>query len=90
MINIQLPTQLSILAGGQKHLKVQASNLKEVFDQIDKIAPMIRSQIFDSNGSIRRFVSIFINDQQITNFNKNLEPLHQDSSVLILISIAGG
>ncbi|MGE8599683.1 MAG: hypothetical protein ACN6N2_10020 [Acinetobacter calcoaceticus] len=90
MINVQLPSQLCGLASGQKNLLLQANTLKEVFYKIDEIAPMIRSQIFDSSGNVRQFVGVFLNEQQINDLENGAQQIHPDSQIVIVMSVAGG
>lgn len=90
MIHIQLPSQLSGLAGGQRRLGVQASTLGEVFSRVDEIAPMIRSQIFDSSGGIRQFVGVFLDERQLIEFGDGSQPVRDGSQILIVMSVAGG
>lgn len=90
MVNVQLPSQLCSLAGGRKHFEIKASTLGEVFRQLDELAPMIRSQVFDATGAIRPFVGVFIDEQQISDFSDGSRPVRYGSQVLIVMSVAGG
>lgn len=90
MVNVQLPSQLSGLAAGRRNLELEASTLGEVFRKLDDIAPMIRSQIFDITGSIRQFVGVFLDEQQVCDFGDGSQPVREDCQVLIVMSVAGG
>jgi sulfur-carrier protein len=90
MVSVQLPSQLSGLAEGNKRLEVEASSLKEVFERIDKIAPMIRSQVFDKTGAIRQFVGIFLDGRQIIDWGDGSQTVRNESQILIVMSVAGG
>jgi sulfur-carrier protein len=90
MVNVQLPSQFSALIAGQKNLSIHASTLVEVFQKLDEIAPMIRSQIFDTTGSIRQFVGMFIDERQVNNLREEVHTLRNGCQILIVISVAGG
>jgi sulfur-carrier protein len=90
MVSVQLPSQLSGLADGRNRLQVRASTLGEVFRKLDEEAPMIRSQIFDATGSIRQFVSVFLNERQISAVGDGMQPVQAGSEVLIVMAVAGG
>jgi adenylyltransferase/sulfurtransferase len=90
MVRIQLPSQLSGLVSNQTYLEVTASNLKEVFSKIDQSAPMVRSQIFDANGAIRQFVGLFLDERQICEIGNGMQPVRENSQILIVMAIAGG
>lgn len=91
MIKVHLPSQLTGLADGRKCIEVHAaSSLSEVFRKIDEAAPMLRSQIFDSNGAIRQFIGIFLDERQINDLENGAQPVREDSQILIIMSVAGG
>ena len=90
MVSIQLPSQFSSLVAGKICFEVSASNLKEVFSIIDEMAPMIRSQIFDATGSIRQFIGLFLDERQIHDIGDGMQPVYEDSRVLIVMAVAGG
>ncbi|WP_157056798.1 MoaD/ThiS family protein [Herbaspirillum autotrophicum] len=90
MAHIELPSQLSSLVPAQTCFEITASNLKEVFEQIDEIAPMVRSQIFDSTGAIRQFVGLFLDEHQIHEIGHGMQPVRENSRVVIMMAVAGG
>jgi molybdopterin synthase sulfur carrier subunit len=90
MANVQLPSQLASLADGRKSIEVQASTLGEVFREIDELAPMIRSQIFDANNAIRQFVGVFVDEHQVNDLGDGSQPVHGESRIFIVMSVAGG
>lgn len=90
MINVQLPSQLSVFADDRKNLIINAASLEEVFYKIDEIAPMIRSQIFDSFGNVRQFVGLFLNEQQVNDLDNGSQQIPSDSQIIIVMSVAGG
>lgn len=90
MIVIKLPTQLRAFADGQKSLEVTALSLGEAFSELDEVAPMIRSQVFDAEGRVRAFVGVFVNSEQLTALGDGSMPLRGGSQVSIVMAVAGG
>jgi hypothetical protein len=90
MISIQLPSQLSSLAGGKRCIEVEAASLGEVFRKVDDVAPMIRSQIFDATGAIRQFMGLFLDEHLISDLGDGSQSVRDGSRILIVMSVAGG
>ena len=91
MHNVILPRQLAGLTGGRNGFGISAGSFRELFDELDKIAPMIRSQLFHRTGELRHFVAIFMNDVQVSLDDHGLElPIPDGSEVFIMFSVAGG
>ena len=90
MITFRLPSQLQPLAERQRSVQVDASTLAQAFERLDAIAPMLRSQVFEANGSIRRFVGIFLNGRQIGSLQAEPQALPEGSQITIVMAVAGG
>lgn len=90
MTNIKLPAQLAGFANGQRALTLEANTLSEVFDQLDEIAPMIRSQIFDDADAIRQFVGLFVNGRQVVEQGDGWKKVTCGNDLTIVMSVAGG
>lgn len=90
MITINLPSQLRTFTSGQRAVKVQAATFGEAFHRLDEISPMIRPQIFDPAGNVRRFVGVFLNDEQMVEMAEGSQPLADGSTITIVMAVAGG
>lgn len=90
IVNVQLPSQLSDFAAGHRDIEIEASTLGEVFRKLDEVAPMIHSQIFDTAGSLRQFVCIFIDEKQVCDLGDGSHPVRNGCQLLIIMSVAGG
>ncbi len=89
-ITLHLPSQLASLADGRRTLTVRASTANEAFDALEEIAPMVRSQIFDSQGRVRHFIGLFVNDVQLHEAS-DLDCAIGDGGTLVVVqSVAGG
>lgn len=90
MITINLPSQLRTFTNGQKAVKVQAATFGEAIHRLDDISPMIRPQVFDATGAIRRFVGVFVNNEQVAEMEQSAEPIADGSTITIVMAVAGG
>ncbi|MFK4705940.1 hypothetical protein ABIC83_002779 [Roseateles asaccharophilus] len=92
MATIHLPPQLAVFAEGQRRLTVQALDLNAAFAELDKVAPMVRSQIVEPGGQVRPFVGLFVDEEQVLELESESGalPLSGTSQVQIVMSVAGG
>ena len=89
-VKVRIPTPLRNLTGGKDEVEVEGSNVREVLENLEKAYPGFRERLFDENGNLRRFVNLFLNDEDIR-FLKELHTEIKDGDVLSIIpAIAGG
>lgn len=75
---------------GAKSVQAEGSTVGEVLDQLNETYPGFREQITMEDGSLHRFVNIYINDEDIR-FMESLEtPVQSGDVVSILPALAGG
>jgi molybdopterin synthase sulfur carrier subunit len=90
MATVRIPTPLRKLTGGNEEVTVAAKNVGEMIAVLEQQHPGIKERICDENGAVRRFVNIFVKDEDIR-FLQNLEtPLGEKDEVSIVPAIAGG
>jgi molybdopterin synthase sulfur carrier subunit len=90
MAIVRIPTPLRKLTGGAEEVNASGKNVGELIGELEKKYPGIKERICDESGSVRRFVNIFVKDEDIR-FLQNLEtPLGDKDEVSIVPAIAGG
>lgn len=89
-VRVLIPTPLRAYTGGVKTIELNEKTVAEVLQRLVKQFPDLKPHLFNEDGSIRPFINIFINDDDI----RHREGLHtpvKDGDVISLIpSIAGG
>ncbi len=76
-------------ADGQATVELAGANIKEVLDSLGQKFPNIVARIFE-NGQVRRFVNIYLNDEDIR-YLDNLQSTTKDGDVVSIIpAVAGG
>jgi molybdopterin converting factor small subunit len=88
----RIPTILRSYAGGASEVSVEAEqgNLADVLVALESQAPGISGRILDDEGHLRRFVNIFIDDEDVRYLN-GLETEIQERTVISVIpAVAGG
>jgi molybdopterin synthase sulfur carrier subunit len=89
-VSVRIPTQLRSLTGGASEASVEGSTVAEVLKALDAAHPGFGERIFDDNGGLRRFVNVFVADEDIR-FLQNLDtPIAAGQVVSIVPAVAGG
>jgi molybdopterin synthase sulfur carrier subunit len=89
-IEVRIPSPLKSLTGGEGVVQGKGSNVGEVIQQILSTYPGLRERLCDEKGDVRRFINIFLNNEDIR-FLDNLDtPVTEGDSLSIIPAIAGG
>jgi len=87
---IRIPTPLRNLTGNAAEVTVNAATVRAALDALESAHKGIKARICDEKGEVRRFVNVFVNDEDIR-FLKNLDtPLKDGDHLSIVPAIAGG
>jgi molybdopterin converting factor small subunit len=89
-IKIILPTAFVRHTDGQKQLSSEAANLPALIDDIDRNFPALSTQIKDESGKLRRFINIYVNDEDIRFLGGDGYAFQDGDEVMLIPSIAGG
>lgn len=88
-IEVRIPTILRTYTGGERVVEGSGSTVTEVIDQLESDHSGIKERLIE-NGEARRFVNIYVNDEDIR-FTGNLQtPVGDGDTVVILPAVAGG
>ena len=89
-VTVRVPTQLRTLSGGASEVAVEGSTVGEVLAALDESHPGFRSRLFDDEGQLRRFVNVFVADEDVR-FMKGLDTeVDAGATVSIIPAVAGG
>lgn len=90
MARVRIPTPLRKYTQGQEAVTVSAATVAALIDALEAQHPGLRERILDEKGGVRRFVNIFVGEDDIR-FLKQLDtPVSDTSEVSIVPAIAGG
>ena len=87
---VRIPTPLQQLAGGKKEINVSGETVSHIIEQLEKEAPGIKDRLLDENGEIRRFVNVYVDEEDIRFLDGLSTPVAEDSEVSIIPAVAGG
>lgn len=90
MAKVRIPTPLRKLTNGSDEVSAAGTNIAEVIEDLEKNYPGLKERICENDGKLRRFVNIYLNDEDIR-FKKNMETeLKENDEISIIPAIAGG
>jgi sulfur-carrier protein len=89
-VNVRIPTQLRSLAGGASEVSVEAATVAEALKVLDSQHAGFAERLFDEKGELRRFVNVFVADEDIRFMQGVDTPLTDGSVVSIIPAVAGG
>ena len=90
MPTVRIPTPLRKLTNDLEVVSAAGANVGEVLDNLDKAFPGLRERICDEEGNVRRFVNIFVNDEDIRFLEERSTPVKDTDELSIVPAIAGG
>ena len=89
-ITVRIPTPLQGLTQNRAEVDAKGSNIKELVEDLERQYPGIKERICDETGAIRRFVNIYLNDEDIRFIDGDSTAVREGDDVSIIPAIAGG
>ncbi|MFM8531826.1 MAG: MoaD/ThiS family protein [Ilumatobacteraceae bacterium] len=89
-VTVRIPTTLRPLAGGNSTVQVEGTTLREVIDALDAAHPGLRDRLLDESGNQRRFVNLFVSDDDSRYLQGLDTPVPAGETVSIIPAVAGG
>jgi molybdopterin converting factor small subunit len=87
---VRVPTILRSYTGGEAEVSASGATLNDVLHDLETRHSGILTRILDDNGKIRRFVNIYVNEEDVR-FEQGLEtPTTEGAQISILAAVAGG
>ena len=90
MIKVRIPTPLRPLTKGQGEVEAKAGSVVEMIEALNSTHPGIKDRLCDETGELRRFVNIYVNEEDIRFLKGKDTPLKDGDEVSIVPAIAGG
>ena len=87
---IRIPTPLRNLTGNAPEVTVNATTVGEALASLETMHSGIKARICDEEGNVRRFVNVFLNDEDIRFMDNLATPLKDGDHLSIVPAIAGG
>ena len=90
MPQVRIPTPLRKLTGDQEVVPAAGATIADVLANLDATFPGLGDRLCDEQGNVRRFVNIFVNDEDIRFLEDKATPVKDTDEISIVPAIAGG
>jgi len=89
-VTVRIPTQLRELSGGVSEVSLEGSTVAEVLKALEAEHPGFGERLYDDTGALRRFVNVFVADEDIRFLDGLDTPVADGETVSIIPAVAGG
>jgi molybdopterin converting factor small subunit len=89
-VTVRLPSQLRSLVGGVGEVPVEAATVREAILAVDGAYPGLAGRVLDESGALRRFVNVFVADEDVRFLNGLDTVLQAGQTVSLVPAVAGG
>ena len=87
---VRIPTPLRKLTNNEELVEVKAATIGDVIMELQARYPGIKERLVDDNGEVRRFVNVYVNEEDIRFLQNQQTPLKDGDEISIIPAIAGG
>ena len=89
-VTVRIPTTLRPLSGGSSTVEVAAGSLLDVLGALDATHPGFHDRLLDDEGNLRRFVNVFVDDDDVRYLDGLKTDVPDGQTVSIIPAVAGG
>jgi molybdopterin synthase sulfur carrier subunit len=89
-VSIRIPTPMRNLTGGAAEVSVEAATLSEAIKALDVAHPGVAERVLDESGALRRFVNVYVGDEDVRFLDGLQTELGDNASISIIPAVAGG
>ena len=89
-VNVRIPTQLRTLTGGAAEVQADGGTVAEVVTSLESVHPGIAERLLDDGGNLRRFINLYVNDEDVRFQDGLSTPVPERGTVSIIPAVAGG
>ena len=89
-VQVRIPTPLRKFTGGQEAVPADGASIGEIINDLEQNHPGLKERICETDGSVRRFVNLYVNGDDIRFLDNLGSPVKDGDEVSIVPAIAGG
>ncbi len=89
-IIVRIPTPLQKLTADKAEVTAAGATVQEILQDLDRQYPGLKERLCDPNGRLRRFVNIYVNEEDIRFLKQESTPIKDGDELSIIPAIAGG
>ncbi len=89
-VKVRIPTPLRKLTNNEELVEIDGATIGAVFAELQSRYPGIQERLLDEKGEVRRFVNVYVNEEDIRFLQNQQTPLKPGDEISIIPAIAGG
>ncbi len=89
-VTVRVPTILRTYTGGESQVTAEGATLNELLDSLDASYPGIKGKIVDDQGELRRFVNVYVGNDDVRFLDGLDTPTADGTQVSVIPAVAGG
>jgi molybdopterin converting factor small subunit len=89
-VHVKIPTQLRTLTDGSEEVTVDGATIAEVIERLEAHHPGMRERLLDDSGALRRFVNVYLEDEDVRFLDGIGTPVPEGAKLSIIPAVAGG
>jgi molybdopterin synthase sulfur carrier subunit len=89
-VKVRIPTPLRKLTNNEELVDIEADTVAEAIQALQSRYPGIKERLLDEKGEVRRFVNVYVNEEDIRFLQNQSTALKNDNEISIIPAIAGG
>ncbi|HXY44663.1 MAG TPA: ubiquitin-like small modifier protein 1 [Acidimicrobiales bacterium] len=89
-VTVRVPAQLRTLTGGEREVAVPPGSVRDVIGSLDMAHPGLQERLLNEDGTLRRFVNVFVADEDVRFLDGLCTPVAEGQTVSIVPAVAGG
>ena len=89
-IKVRIPTPLQKFTKNRQEVECTGSTVREVIEDLEKNYPGIKERLCDEKDNVRRFINIYVNEEDVRFLQQDRTPLKDGDEISIIPAIAGG
>ncbi len=89
-IVVRIPTPLQKLTADKTEVNAAGGTVQEVLQDLDRQYPGLKERLCDPTGKLRRFVNLYVNEEDIRFLKQEATPIKDGDELSIIPAIAGG
>ena len=89
-VSVRIPSPLRTLTGNEGQVKASGANVREIIADLESKYPGIQERLCDESGEVRRFVNVFVGEEDIRFLGGLDTPVESGVEVSIIPAMAGG
>lgn len=86
-IKVKIPSALQELTKGESEVFGEGTSIKSLLVDLNSQYPGLREKVYNEDGKLQQFISVFVNDTNIRSLQEDLTPLNEGDEVAVISAV---